>query len=76
MKSRQEIERLSRQKQKKRLMLILLCVMVLSIVAAVLLITLVPEEQATVTPKDPPEILEGESLYNNYAIAYPTMQES
>jgi len=76
MKSRQEIERLSRQKQKKRLMLILLCVMVISIVAAVLLITLVPEKKPTVTPPTPPEILEGESLYNNYAIAYPTMQES
>ena len=78
MKSRQEIERLSRQKIKQRLMLILLCVMVVSIVAAIILVSVLSNnEQTEPTNKvEPPEILEGESLYNNYAIAYPTVQES
>ena len=70
MKSRQEIERLSRQKMKNRLLLILLCVMVLAITAAIILVNVIPEEQPTEKPKsDPPEILEGiEDIYNNYQL--------
>lgn len=76
MKSRQEIESLSRQKLKRQLLLILLCVMVISIAAAIILVNVIPTESTQSEKKDPPEILEGESVYNNYPIAYPTIQES
>ena len=77
MKSRQEIERLSRQKMKKRLMLILLSVMVVCVTAAIVLVCVManrPEEEPTAAT--PPEILTGESVYQNYPIAYATVQES
>ena len=76
MKSRQEIERLSRQKAKKRLMLILLGLCVIFVAIAIILINVIPEGEEQTTKKDPPEILEGESVYNNDPIAYPNMEES
>ncbi len=78
MKSRQEIERLSRQKKKNRLLLILLCAMVVFVTAAIVLINVLPDESTNAPRPEPPEIFEelGESLYNNYPIAYPTIQES
>lgn len=76
MKTRQEIERLARRKQKNLLTLILLCVLFVSVLATVLVMIFLPEEEPENELKQPPEILEGEALYKNYAIAYPTMQES
>ncbi len=76
MKSRQEIIRLSRQKQKRRLLLILLSVMLVSIAAAILLVSIMSGDNSSSPKSDPPEILAGESLENNYPIAYPTVQES
>ncbi len=77
MRTRQEIERLSRQKRKRQLLLILLSVFAVALTAMILLLTLLPENEATVPgDKTPPEIIEGlESLNGNYAIAYPTMEE-
>ena len=62
-------------------MLILLCVMAVSIVAAIILVNFIPKNEeetdsTTANKVEVPEILEGEALYNNYAIAYPTVQES
>lgn len=76
MKSRQEILRLSRQKFKRRLLLILLCVLVVSVVAAIVLVSIMSGDESSQPKKDPPEIIAGESIENNYPIAYPTMQES
>ena len=75
MKSKQEIERLARRKRKNRLTLILLCVMAVSVTAAILLAALLPENNGGGGEKVTPEIIEGEALHNNYAIAYPSMQE-
>lgn len=76
MKSRQEIIRLSRQKQKRRLLLILLCVMLVSITAAIILVSIMSGDDPSGTKADPPEILAGESLEGNYPLAYPSVQES
>ncbi len=76
MKSRQEIERLSRQKAKKRLMLILLGLCLIFTALAIILINVMPEDKPGTVKKEPPEIIEGEAVYNNYPIAYPTMEES
>ena len=76
MKSRQEIERLSRQKAKKRLMLILLGLCVAFVAAAIILINVIPDQKEETAKKDPPKIIDGEALYNNYPIAYPKMEES
>ena len=79
MKSRQEIERISRQKLKFRLMLVLIAVAAVILTAAIVLLCLVPDEQegadTTDTTVKVPEILEGEALQNNYALAYPTIAE-
>ena len=52
--------------------------MVVMIAAAIVLVNLIPEDTTdTGEKKDPPEILEGEALYNNqYPLAYPSVQES
>ena len=77
MKSRQEIERLSRQKRKTRLLLILLCVMVALIIAAIIIVNVIPEKTAETPKTEPPEIFEGEALYaGSYPIAYPSIEES
>ena len=80
MKSRQEIERLSRQKQKNRFLFILLCLLIAFVAAAIILVNLIPDSDSATnnTPTELPEILEneGEALYGNYPIAYPTIQES
>lgn len=77
MKSRQEIEKISRQKRKVRLLLILLCVTVAVLAAAIILVNVIPEEEETPTTQKPnlPEIIEGEALENNYALAYPSIAD-
>ena len=77
MKTRQEIERLSRQKRKRLLLLILLSVFAVALTAMIILLNLLPEEETSLpSQKEPPEIIEGlESTNGNYAIAYPTMEE-
>lgn len=57
-------------------MLILLGLCVIFVASAIILVNVIPDGDEETTKKDPPEILEGESVYNNYPIAYPTMQES
>ena len=57
-------------------MLILLGLCVIFVASAIILINVIPDGEEQTTKKDPPEILEGESVYNNYPIAYPNMEES
>ena len=50
--------------------------MVASIAAATVFLLIMSEDEPPVTEINPPEVLEGESVYNNYPIAYPHIQES
>lgn len=57
-------------------MLILLGVTVVCIVTAIILVNLIPEDEEVTENKTPlPEIIEGEALQNNYALAYPSIAE-
>ena len=57
-------------------MLILLGLCVVFIAAAIILVAVLSSQTEEPAASDPPEIIEGESVYNNYPIAYPYMQES
>lgn len=66
-----------RKLTKKQLLLIVTSsLLVLVTAATVLITTLVTGDHGTEEEKDPPEILEGEALYLNTAIAYPRVEES
>ena len=77
MKTRQEIESIARKKKTLRLVLIFLGIFLALVVASVtiLAITLSDDGEGTTETTEPPEILEGEALYQNYAIAYPNLNE-
>jgi len=57
-------------------MLILLCAMVVLVTAAIILINVIPENEVSNPKPNLPQILPGEDIYNNYPIAYPSVEES
>ena len=76
MKTRQEIERIARQ--KKRLRAILITAAVLAVLIAgitVLLVYFLNQEADASSGSEKPEIIDGEGYYRNYAIAYPQVLE-
>lgn len=50
--------------------------MLVSVIAAIILVSVMSDDDPSGSEKNPPEILAGESLYNNYPLAYPSVQES
>ncbi len=78
--SRQEIERINRNKKRLRLTVYLAIALVVIIVAATVATTLIikhlNESASAGSGKLPPEIIEGEGIYNGSALAYPTMEET
>ena len=50
--------------------------MLVSVVAAIILVSVMSDSGSQGDETEPPEILAGESLDNNYPIAYPSVQES
>ena len=78
--SRQEIERINRNKKRFRLTAYIAIALAVIIVAASVAIALVVkhlnESASAGTGKLPPEIIDGEAIYNGSALAYPTMEET
>ena len=76
MKTRQEIERIARQKKRIRAILITAAILAVLVAAAsVLLVYFLNTEDTGSTVKEKPEIIDGEAYYRNYAIAYPQVLE-
>lgn len=75
MKTRQQIESIARSKRKMRLTAILLAIAIIAVAATVTVWSVFSNTDSggTTVKTDPPEILEGEALYRNNAIAYPTV---
>lgn len=71
------MKRIEKKKKLYRTKLaIILAVALVFAIALTLVIYFVGFREEEAKKPEPPEILEGESLYNNYLIAYPTMDES
>lgn len=78
MKTRQQIESIARSKKKMRMTLILLGVFVILLAGAIIASVLVgkkAQQTGDKTPVIPPEIIDGEALYRNSAIAYPIVDD-
>lgn len=78
MKTRQQIESIARSKRKMRQTLILLSVFVLLLAAAIIVAVVVDKkvsEAGNKAPVIPPEIIDGEALYRNSAVAYPVVDD-
>lgn len=78
MKTRQQIESIARSKKKMRMTLILLAVFIVLLAAAIIAAVIIDKkasEAGTTTTTVPPEIIEGEGLYRNYAVAYPVVED-
>ncbi|MBO5879097.1 MAG: hypothetical protein J6Q68_00900, partial [Clostridia bacterium] len=76
MKSKQQIARIARDKRKAAMTIPLIIVFFGALLSALLLWIFLPDNEEQTPEKVIPEIIEGEALYNNYALAYPTMEES
>lgn len=79
MKTRQQIESIARSKKKMRTTLILLGVFVIllagAIIASVIIKNKMSGSGSTGSSTTPPEIIEGEDIYRNNAIAYPLVDD-
>ena len=78
--SRQEIERINRNKKRFRLTVYLAIALVAVIIATAVSTAIIVKHLGDAAQdgatKLPPEIIEGEGIYNGSALAYPTMEES
>ena len=78
MKTRQQIESIARSKKKMRTTLVLLSVFVLLLAGAIITSVVLENKAAAGTTSGsitPPEIIEGEDIYRNSAIAYPVVDD-
>lgn len=78
MKTRQQIESIARSKKKMRTTLILLGVFVILLAGAIVASVLIKNSvsgNGDKTPTVPPEIIAGEGIYRNNAVAYPVVED-
>lgn len=66
-----------KRKNKKQLLIAILALsLAILTVGAIIINTLLNADNGEKPKKDPPEIIEGEGIYNNMAVAYPRIEEA